>query len=39
MVVGDEPMAAGLFLFMVVLCHFIVVLCRGVLFAENTADI
>jgi len=35
----DEPMAAGLFLFIVVLCHFIVVLCRGVLFAERNADI
>ena len=38
-VIGDEPMAAGLFLFIVVLCHFIVVLCEGVLILEKNDDI
>ena len=32
-------MTAGLFLFIVVLLHFMVVLCRGILFAEWNSDI
>lgn len=32
-------MAAGLFLFIVVLCHFIVVLCEGVLILKQNVDI
>ena len=39
MVVGDEPMAAGLFLFIVVLFHFIAVLCEGVLILKQNVDI
>ena len=38
-VVCDERMAAGLFLFIVVLCHFIVVLCEGVLILKQNVDI
>ena len=38
-VVGDEPMAAGLFLFIVVLCHFIVVSGNGHIFHFKNADI